>query len=589
MKLPTLKRVSTSRTMVDVFKGYNHNLRIGDGEFYNMTNLTSDDYPVLSPRRPRGIYASPTKPLGMISKDALCYVDGNEFIINEDKIDMGLNNTPKTLISMGAYVIIMPDKKYINTKNLSDYGPIEASVTTTAEVEFALCKMDGTVYKEGDVVKGATAPDSPQNMALWLDTASTPNVLRQYAASTSQWVSVPTTYIKISSNGIGTPFAEGDGVTISGIKDADLQDLNNTMVIHARGDDYIIVTGIINRVYTQPNTDEDGKAQPITVARLMPEMDYIIESGNRLWGCRYGRALNGQVVNEIYASKLGDFKNWNAFASISTDSYVATLGTDGQFTGAITHLGYPIFFKENYIHKVYGNYPANYQIQTTACRGVQKDSHKSLAIVNETLYYKSRSAVCAYDGSLPVEISSALGEESYSDAVAGVLGNKYYISMKDTNDDYHLFVYDTKKGMWHREDNTQVTDFCNCRGELYYIDYGDENKSIKTIRGTGDAHEDSVEWSAETGIIGLNTPDKKYISRVDVRMSTNIGTKVTIYAEYDSSGVWELVLAMDVTTLRTFPVSVRPKRCDHMRLRIDGKGEVKIFSICKTYSVGSDM
>lgn len=589
MRLPKLNRISTSRSMVDVFKGYNHNLRIGDGEFYNMTNLTSDDYPVLSPRRPRGIYASPTKPLGMISKDALCYVDGNEFIINEDKIDMGLNNTPKTLISMGAYVIIMPDKKYINTKDLSDYGPIEASVTTTAEVEFSLCKMDGTVYTEGDVAKGATAPDSPQNMALWLDTASTPNVLRQYAASTSQWVSVPTTYIKISSNGIGTPFAEGDGVTISGIKDADLQDLNNTMVIHARGNDYIIVTGIINRVYTQPNTDEDGKAQPITVARLMPEMDYIIESGNRLWGCRYGRALNGQVVNEIYASKLGDFKNWNAFAGISTDSYVATLGTDGQFTGAITHLGYPIFFKENYIHKVYGNYPANYQIQTTACRGVQKDSHKSLAIVNETLYYKSRSAVCAYDGSLPVEISSALGEESYSDAVAGVLGNKYYISMKDANDDYHLFVYDTKKGMWHREDNTQVTDFCNCRGELYYTDYGDENKSIKTIRGTGDAHEASVEWSAETGIIGLNTPDKKYISRVDVRMSTNIGTKVTIYAEYDSSGAWELVLAMDVTTLRTFPVSVRPKRCDHMRLRIDGKGEVKIFSICKTYSVGSDM
>ena len=581
--------------MVEVFRGYNHNLRIADGEFYTMTNLTSDDYPVLSPRRPRGIYASPTKPLGMISKDVLCYVDDGVFVINEynkdNRIDMGLNDEPKTLISMGAYVIIMPDKKYINTKDLT-HGNIEAEVSSKADVVFSICKVDGTAYENMET--GGTAPTSPDNMTIWLDTASTPNVLKQYSTTTSQWVSIPTTYVKIASAGIGQPFEVGDGVTISGIKDADLKAFENTMVIQAKGDDYIVVTGIISGVYTQPYKDEKDKPQPITVARKMPIMDFIIESGNRLWGCHYGVAHNGQVVNEIYASKLGDFKNWNTFAGISTDSYAATVGTDGKFTGAITHLGYPIFFKENCYHKVYGNYPANYQIQTTACRGVQDGSHKSLAIVNETLYYKSRSAICAYDGSLPTEISSALGDGVYSDAVAGVLGNKYYISMKDINEkeagkEWHLFVYDTKKGMWHREDNTQVAEFCNCRGELYYIDYADDPPMIRTIRGTGDAREESVEWSAETGIIGINMPDKKYISRMDIRMSTDIGTKINIYAEYDSSGVWELVYAADVTSLRTFSVPVRTKRCDHMRLRIDGRGNVKIFSICKTYSVGSDI
>ena len=39
MKLPELIELSTSREMVDVFGGYNHNLRIGEGEFYDMTNL----------------------------------------------------------------------------------------------------------------------------------------------------------------------------------------------------------------------------------------------------------------------------------------------------------------------------------------------------------------------------------------------------------------------------------------------------------------------------------------------------------------------------------------------------------------------
>ena len=124
MKYPILSELTTSRQMIDAFGGYNHNLRIGNGEFYDMTNLSSNDYPVLSPRPVRGVYASPKSPQGMIAKDSLCYVDGGNFIINEHnehKVYMELNAEPKTLISMGAYVIIMPDKKYINTADLSDY------------------------------------------------------------------------------------------------------------------------------------------------------------------------------------------------------------------------------------------------------------------------------------------------------------------------------------------------------------------------------------------------------------------------------------------------------------------------------------
>lgn len=316
-------------------------------------------------------------------------------------------------------------------------------------------------------------------------------------------------------------------------------------------------------------------------------MDFIIESKNRLWGCRYGIALNGQMVNEIYASKLGDFKNWNCFAGISTDSYAATVGTDGQFTGAITHNGYPIFFKENHMHKVYGDFPAQYRIQDTACRGVQKGCSKSLAIVNEVLYYKSRSAVCAYDGSLPMEISSALGDEVYHDAVAGSLDNKYYISMADANEAWHLFVYDTQRGMWHREDNTRVVDFCNCRGDLYFIDYAD-NK-IKTVRGTGVLETEDVSWEAITGTIGTDSPDKKYISRLDIRMSLKVGTRVYFYVEYDSTGKWEHLFTMTGMTLQSFTVPVRPKRCDHLRLRIEGDGEAKIYSICKTVEQGSEI
>lgn len=582
MKLPKLKMIRNSREMVDVFKGYNRNLRIEDGEFFDMKNLSSDNFPILSPRQKRGIFATPNNPLGLIAKDSLCYVDGGEFIVNGERVPMelSLDDKPKTLISMGAYVIIMPDKKYINTVPKDDggyeHGNIEASVKTTTPVTFKMCKVDGEEYENMSVQ--TTPPTDPNNMDLWIDTSETPHQLKQYSTTTTMWSVIATTYIKIFSegSGLGKPFSVNDGVTI---ENSDIPDLNASMVIWAKGDDYIVVTGILDQVTTQ-NT-------AITVSRKMPNMDFVIESGNRLWGCRYGVALNGESVNEIYASKLGDFKNWNCFMGISTDSYVASVGSDGQFTGAITHLGYPLFFKENCLHKVYGNYPANYQIQTTACRGVQKGSERSLAIVNEVLYYKARSSVCAYDGSLPQEISYALGDVMYDNAVAGVLGNKYYISMSDENIKYHLFVYDTKKGMWHREDDTQAWAFCNYRGELYYIDYAD--KQIKTVKGTGVPENERVFWEAITGIIGTDSPDKKYISRMDVRMSLKVGTRVVISAEYDSSGEWEHLFTMAGTTLRSFAVPIRPKRCDHLRLRIEGVGEAKIYSICKTIEQGSDV
>ena len=276
---------------------------------------------------------------------------------------------------------------------------------------------------------------------------------------------------------------------------------------------------------------------------------------------------------------------------LSTDSYAATVGTDGQFTGAITHLGYPIFFKENCMHKVYGNYPANYQINTTTCRGVQKGSHKSLAIVNEVLYYKSKTSICSYDGSLPQEISYKLGSVPYSEAVACSHGNKYYISMcNNLTGEWSLFVYDTALGLWHKEDNTKVYDFCSCRGEIYFIDHTDkENVRLKTMFGSGTTDNAKVKWMAETGYIGTDSPDQKYISKLNVRMYVELNAIVYVYIQYDSTGDWELVYRMAGMKLQSFTIQITPRRCDHLKIRLEGEGVAKIYSISKTIEQGSDV
>lgn len=580
MEYPTLKVKQKSRQMSDAFMGYNHNLRIGDNEFYDMKNMTSEYYPVLVPRGSRGIYKDGIKSNGIIAKDKLCYVDGSAFVIGDERIEMGLSDSQKSLTSMGAYVIIMPDRKYINTVNSNDRGDIDEVHSTTEDVSFTLCTITGSNY-EGATVSDV-APSAPSDGDLWIDTSSTPHTLKKYSTSNAMWVSVATTYIKVASRGIGKNLNRYDGVKLSGITINELKGLNSSHALWGCADDYIIITGILDTVAIQ--TVEQGA---ITIARKMPVLDFIVESNNRLWGCRYGADEDGYTVNEIYACKQGDFKNWNCFMNLSTDSYTASCGTDGPFTGAITHLGYPLFFKENCIHKIYGNYPANFQIQSTACRGVQKESHRSLAIVNETLFYKGGNGVCAYDGSLPVEMSAALGEVYYSDAVAGAHGNKYYITMKDASGIYHLFVYDTAKGMWHKEDDLHVDSFCSHMGEMYGIEH--DTKNIITMLGSGTKDSERVPWMVETGLLGMSLPDMKYISRLLIRMSLEVGAKVEVSIQYDSMGDWEYVYQMTVTSLRSFSIPVRPRRCDHFRLRIEGEGMGRIYSITKTIEQGSDI
>ena len=580
MEYPTLNVKQKSRQMADAFYGYNHNLRISDSEFYDMKNMTSDYYPVLAPRKNRGVYKDGIKANGIIAKDKLCYVDGSAFVIGDERIEMGLSDSPKELISMGAYVIIMPDRKYINTVKSNDRGDIDEVHSTTADVKFTLCTLTGEDYDITDV-DSDVAPDSPKDGQLWIDTSTTPNTLKKYSTANAMWVSIATTYIKLSSTGIGKNLKQYDGVKLSGLK-GDVESLNGSQALWGCKDDEIIIVGILDKVTTQKVSEG-----VITISRKMPILDFIIESDNRLWGCRYGTNEDGDTVNEIYACKQGDFKNWNCFMNLSTDSYTASCGTDGPFTGAITHLGYPLFFKENCVHKVYGNYPANFQIQSTACRGVQKDSHRSLAIVNETLFYKAGGAVCAYDGSLPVEMSTALGEIRYSDAVAGAHGNKYYITMKDAGGIYHLFVYDTGKGMWHKEDNLHVDSFCSYMNEMYGIDH--DTKHIVTMFGSGTVDNKKVPWMVETGLMGMSMPDMKYISRLLIRMSLEVGAKVEISIQYDSMGDWEQVCQMTVTSLRSFSVPVRPRRCDHFRIRIEGEGVGRIYSITKTIEQGSDI
>lgn len=592
---PTLAAPYPSKKVISTFRGYNHNLKIADGEFYDMTNLTGDAFPLLSVRRPRGKVRQLSAPYAIRGKSKLAYVDGSSLYYGEQDLtsyftDAGFalsdaeSMLPKQLVSMGAYLIVYPDKLYINTENYTDCGSIEAYFSTGegTSVTYTLCTADGTAYDEPYL--SASAPDNPANGALWVDTSVVPHVLMQYSQQTAMWAEIPTVYVRIGAAGIGRQFAVNDGVVISGVGAEDgavaerLASINGSKAIYDRGEDYIVVVGV-------PDVCDVQASGGITVERKMPDLDFITEASNRLWGCKYG-LVNGETVNEIYCCSLGDFKNWNRFLGISTDSYVASVGSDGPWTGAVTHLGCPVFFKEHCLHKVYISGSGAHQIVETACRGVQAGSHNSLAVVGETLLYQSPTGICAYDGSLPVPVSDVMGGVRYHDAAGGGLGDKYYVSMADEQGEWHLFVYDRGKGFVHREDGTRATAFARCGGELYYID-GDTNM-LMCVGGSNGEAEGPVSWRADTGIMGYTTTEQKYIGRFNLRMKLEADAWAEVLVEYDSDGVWHSAGCMEGSGLGSFLLPLRLRRCDHFRIRLRGSGEMVLYSFAKVFEKGSD-
>lgn len=607
--LPEMKETTKSRADTAEFKGYNHGLYISDGEFYECQNIVSDYYPVFSPRGKRGIIKDIPNCKSIYATDKLMWVSGTKFYYDGNYV-CEVEDNEKTFIKMGALIVVFPDKIIFNTAK-ETVEHIEESYTTNSTVTYTLCKADGDEYS--NVWTGPTEPTDKNKYNTWLDTSIIPNELKTWSATYSQWTAIATTYVKISETGMGTKFNLYDTVTIYGSTD---NQFNTDMNIMAIDDDYIVVVGIITETFTQNI--------PLTLERRCPDLDYVTECGNRIWGC-------SSKNHEIYACKLGDPKNWFSYMGIAGDSYAATVGSAGDFTGAATHLGYVLFFKEDLIVKIYGNMPSNYQLSEINCRGVEKGSEKSLVILNEMLFYKAKDAICIFDGSLPTSISQALGNVTYTEAVAGSYGDKYLICMKDTDLIYHTFVYDYSKGIFTKQDNEKIKAFCNCNGILYFmaedtlytanperayekmypsimqkeeiyttIDGNEQLSSIieHIICPSPDIYpnmsyagniEGDVEWYAETGDIGITTPDHKYISKIQLRTTIDEEAEIRVEVQYESDGIWKEVYKMQTTRKRSFYIPIIPKRCDHMKLRISGKGMCKIYGLSKTIEEGSEM
>ena len=607
MPLPYMKTEALrSQKQIISFYGINYSQNVKDGELSESEGLSSAQFPCLSQREGRkkqGAYQNPT---GLYARGKLCVVDGTDFIYG-DKVVGQVSKGEKHIATINTKIVIFPDKVCYDTES-DEFSSLEASCSCyPGDVSFQSNSLTvlGTSYadiaKEEEGVLSAIPADTSFSAytAVSIDKASgkvtlsnlsikTPDKLQegdliQYGCDKEkEYMAVQWT--KEGPDGgyqigfilhtatlhryadLEELFAAGDGVEISGC--VDLTKNNGSHIIRS----------ISGRTLTFDKDifDAGTDSGTVVIQRKVPDLGCICECDNRIWGAE---------GTTIYASALGDPKNFFVYDGLSTDSYAVAVGTDGDFSGCVAYSSTVLFWKENCVHKVMGSYPAQYEIYTYTVPGVQKGSEKSLCVINETLFYKGREGIYAYTGGVPELISECFGIRQFQDAVAGSDGSRYYISMREVKRGWNLYVFDPLRNIWLREDQTHAADFAQLDGVLYYLD-ADSGQVMATGQDTGE--EGLIPWSATFCQMDEVVHGRKGYSKLYLRADLEAGAWLKAEVSVDGAP-FRQVFAGHNERAKTVQIPILPTRCDNFRIRLSGKGGCILKSLVREFTIGSEV
>ena len=615
MLLTNRTGVKNTRDLLRAFGGLNETYGCTEAEYSGGMNFSARDFPALSPRLPRRRLQELAGLNGMYHLNGLLTVCGQDLVYTPDEapaqpvtVKNAVADSRKTMVGIGTKILIFPDKVAFDTADGSAAPLGAAWEAGSLSVSFAPCDASGNTYEVQD--KGTKEPEHPQDGQLFLKLNepdkpySAENTLEVYSEASGNWTVIPLDYCLVTAEGIGAEFQVWDTVTLTGTgaeQAGQWAGLDGDRIVYG-------VTETTLRLRADPGGEHfygrlvhngssavwvsmDGTqreeyfpAEGVKVERRVPDLEYLTECDNRLWGC-------SKAENAIYGCKLGDPTNWFSYRGIAEDSYAVTVGSDGDFTGASTCLGYVLFFKENCIHKLYGSKPSDFQLSAIRCRGVARNASRSLCVLNETLYYLSPDGVMAWDGSVPSKVSEKLNTARLSNvraAVGGALDGRYYLYlMRDSGGEKpeeRLLVYDTERGLW-QEENGCSYEMASTGGQLYLWDGADiwaADPSRESDWQTTEGVEATIPFELITGDIGLDGAEDRYLSRLTLRLDADCASTVALEVSYDGGG-WEPVAAWQVSGQRkNFDQSFVPRRCSTLRLRLRGEGQITLRSLART-------
>lgn len=551
------------------FKGINRKSAVEDGEMNDMLNMSSSKYPLLAPRPLRGTYNLPAdvlRPLKLATrynKLAMIALKTNDSIAfyfdGQERPEVTGLTSSSEMVIINTKICFFPEKTYLEVL-LSNTG--EPTIGEYGALDNAFNNASEGLAVDVVITDDALTFTLPSGHGFGYDDA-----------------------LNITGSVIYTKEGVEQSTNIS-ISAAVLSATDTTIGIPA--DSVIELQGATDITFRG------------TIRRDIPEMDFVTEWNNRLWGAN-------SRDNTIYASKLGDPKNWQYFQGTSLDSFYAQQGTDGQWTGVAPYSGHLAFFKESSICRIYGTSPQNYQIANVEAYGVEKGSRQSVVTINDTVFYKSQIGIMAYDGSVPICISEKFNR-NFRNVIGGTEGIKYYASIQVADGGYEHMVFDIEKGIWHKEDTIRMRNACTVNNRMYFIEYEDAELLCADDLFVDDyLIMGSEDVEGHVGISNPVTPSESYVtlpsmaifgpfdeyveeykiySKLSLRLIIHSGTELNVYMRLDD-GEWELIKAFAPAETHGEVIPIVPRRCDRYSVKIEATGNYEVKSLTRRIRKGS--
>lgn len=312
------------------------------------------------------------------------------------------------------------------------------------------------------------------------------------------------------------------------------------------------------------NNTGTGFSMNFTFESTDPHYSDVVAWKKRLWG--YDENVMYGTVADIFDSY--GIVDWNTGDNTYTEAISQPLWQGGDITGIAALMSGLLYFKEDCLTIVTGNYPAIMSSNTIPCRGLPPENRRSVTVAKECVYYLSTDGVYRYSGGIPECISREVKIKG-TEAVGASDGNKYWLSLKEESGEYALYVYDINYGIWHKEDTTNAISFTMLNGEMYMA-VGTEIYNLNA------AQEEDGEWECELWYDEGTHHRKKY-KQINIR--GNVG-ECELFLKADD-GEWRLI---DTTEDKLHSKFI-PFECEELSIKLRGKGVCEIKSIDRIFEV----
>ena len=614
----------SKQTNIYNFYGLNRTRKTSRGEFEDMRNMGTLEYPCAAPRGPRSKIAETTADIvAAVAPDStnvdevtgLTGIMGTAFYYNgtrkgaSDALPAGYDYE---IIRMGNLYIIngyKDNESVMYTYNIdTDTFAERDSGKRMGDLIVASGNDEGgsylSTFRYGfDTVYNYTATDSDTGKQIknadFFDTYGNPiiyppNIFSQKFEvgeevmisgfpSTVENFGQVWTYYGTSGTVLPQPNLDYSiNNTIDTDLITDLDDLYDSDIVRATVKSFDVQTGTISggtnyyvhKIYLNLYNKNGDTVQfanmfgdsanyycsGVTISRRTRTFTHIGTHQSRIWG-------SVPTGNMIYVSRATDIFDFTQEAIDNVFAASLPSDTPGVFTGFAEYGSEMAAFKEDSITIIYGSGPSSYS--SSVISGIGCIDPHSIQVTPSGVIFLAYHGFYIFTGGVPSCISSKVNTK-YKSAVSGFDGNIYYAAAVREDGTRELLTYDMRYGTWHIQDDIAAVGMFRFRSEFYLADSRDIYRT--------DAEAGGVDWSF-TGVRTWDyTLDSKAVNEIWIKAEITPGAKFIVSTSVDDGEFREHTVFVK-PGLHIYRCPVRALTGESYRYKITGTGKVVFYEI----------